>query len=183
MNTFDITSFALPMFAFYLLLAGSYLHDVFGCRLQHIMKNSMIAKHITAILLLFFLIVAVNPSSSEYNIGINFGMTLLIYLWFLITTRCPYPIMIFIILCLFIIYILGYQKDFLSKKNNDEHSEKIKKLQLTQTILGIIALVFSIIGLVLYFIEKKTEHKNKFNFKKFFFGHHLCNKNYSPISY
>ena len=174
----DITTFSLPVFAFYLFLAGSYLHDIFGCRLQHIMETSLLAKHITAVLLLFFLIVAVNPASAKYNIGLNIGITLAIYVWFLVTTRCPFPIMIFVIICLFVVYLLGYERD-MTKGQSDDDDTKSQKLKMAQNVLGLTALGASLVGFAWYVFEKYKEFGSKFELIKFFFGHHLCKKVYS----
>ncbi len=171
-----ITSLALPIFAFYLLVFCNFTAELLGCNLQTVLRDNIYAKHIIALVLLFFLIIVVNPSYADQNILKNIGITLLIYLWFIITTRSPFSIMMMILVCLIAAYIANIAKD---RYTNEKKEDSANKAQLVQNILAIAAVLLSIIGFFIYMYEKKLEYKDDFSFKRFFTGTTTC-KRYTP---
>ncbi len=171
-----ITSLALPIFAFYLLVFCNFTAEILGCNLQTALRNSIYAKHVIALILLFFLVIVVNPSYADQNILKNIGITFLIYLWFIITTRSPFAIMVGVLVCLVATYIANIAKD---RYNNEKNEDAAKKAQLVQNILAIMALSLSILGFFIYLYEKKLEYKDEFSVRKFFAGTNNC-KQYTP---
>lgn len=172
-----IAEVALPVFAFYLLVACNYVKEIFGCGLQNVLEGSMFAKHIVALLLLFFLVVIINPDYADKNILRNVIITIAIYTWFLMTTRTPIYVMITVLILLLASYIMSISKQRYEKENNEaamKHSERI------QNILAVTALVVSFIGFVVYAIEKRLEYKDEFRWSKFFSGNLQC-KGYTPV--
>jgi len=172
----QITSLALPIFAFYLLVFCNFTAELLGCNLLTVLRENMYAKHIIGIILLFFLIIVVNPSNADKNIFKNILVALLIYLWFILTTRSPFSIMVAVLVCLIAVYITNIAKD---RYTNEKNEDAANKAQLIQNILAITALILSIVGFFIYFYEKKLEYKDEFSLRKFFSGTTTC-KNYTP---
>lgn len=169
---------ALPVFAFYLLVACNYIKEIFGCRLQHVLDNNIYAKHMIAFLLLFFLIVVINPDYADRDIVKNILMSIGIYVWFLITTRVPLFIMIIVLILLISSYIVSITK---KRNEKDKNEEGAKRAENWQNGLAYTALGLSIVGFVMYTIEKKMEYKSKFSLLKFISGDIQC-RNFTPKS-
>lgn len=136
----------------------------------------MLAKHLTSILLLFFLVVIVNPNNADNNIIKNIVITLLLYIWFFVTTRTPFPFLIVILVLLIAVYLLDIRKQRLSSENKDTSTE-----QHSQLFIAITILILSITGFTIYLWEKKLEYKGKFSFITFFTGTTKC-KAFTPKS-
>lgn len=171
-----IAEVALPVFAFYLLVACNYVKEIFGCGLQTMLDQNIYAKHVVAILLLFFLVVIINPEYADQQITRNVLLTLGIYAWFLITTRTPVYVMLVVLVLLLASYIMS-----LARKRQEEEKDDVAatRSRILQHRLAVSAFVFSVFGFVLYAIEKKREYKSKFAWSKFFSGNLSC-RGYTP---
>jgi len=171
-----VAEVALPVFAFYLLVACNYIKEIFGCSLQSVLDSNMFAKHTIGFLLLFFLVVIINPDYADRDLVRNILVSIGIYVWFLVTTRTPFYIMIPVLILLIASYITSITK----KRNETEKKEEAAKhAEKWQHGLAHAALVLSIIGFIIYVVEKKREYKSKFNLVKFFSGNLECRK-YTP---
>ena len=173
----EISKITLPVFAFYLIVFCNFVKETVGCRLLDVLDNNMYAKHFLAILLLFFLVILADPNNDmENNIFYYMGITILIYILYLITTHVSFPIMILILLLLTVSYILD---KIAQKKKTENKEEEYKKYRLIQFIIFIIIFITSIIGFILYFIEKYREYGSKFTILQFIIGTPVCRK-YTP---
>jgi hypothetical protein len=172
----SVSDLTIPLFALYLLVFCNFTKETMGCRLSNVLDNNMYAKHFISFLLLFFLVIIIDPENSEKSILINFGLTIVIYMLYMMTTRVSFPIMIILLIITMIIYILSkLAKKKLEEKKEDEYNN----LKLTQNILFIIFIILGGIGFSLYFYEKYMEYKGKFSILKFIFGNPVCRK-YTP---
>ena len=167
----SLSIIAPSVFAFYMVVATNFLPEIIGCRMQHILKNSMLAKHIMAMILLFFLVVYVNPTNSDKKMVYNISLTLMIYAWFFMTTRSPFIIAVVSILLLLVVYILSTRKDRLKSENKKDEADVVEKVQ---NYLMVIAIVISTFGFVLYVLEKKAEYGKRFRIDKFLLGKLTC---------
>jgi hypothetical protein len=172
-----VAEVALPVFAFYLLVACNFIKEIFGCRLQHVLDHNIIAKHIIAFLLLFFLVVIINPEYADQHILRNLAISVGIYVWFLITSRAPFYIMIPVLILLIASYIAS-----IAKKRNETTTpdpNAAKRAQMIQYGLANGAFVLSLIGFAIYAIEKRREYAGSFSWLKFFSGNLKC-RGYTP---
>lgn len=169
---------ALPVFMFYLLVACNYIKEIFGCQLQTLLNTSMIAKHGIGIVLLFFLIVIINPENADKDMIRNVLLTLGIYGWFVMTTRTPVYITFIVLLLLLASYIFQIS---MKRYEKEQKEEERRKAQLYHQFLALFALGISVIGFVFYTIEKKREYKNDFMWSRFFSGNLNC-RGYTPNS-
>jgi small-conductance mechanosensitive channel len=176
-----ISSLAPSLFMFYMLVAFNFIPEIIGCRLQTLLRNNMIAKHITAFLLLFFLVIYVKPENVDKEIGYNLILSMILYLWFFMTSRCSFIIVFMIILLLISIYILELRKTRLESEENKD-DKQIEQTKLIQKILSIVIIVLTIVGFIYYFGQKKLEYRDQFRLYKFVFGTNVCrNSNNYPI--
>ena len=167
---------ALPVFAFYLLVASNFLAQVFGCRLQNVLGTSMIAKHAVGFLLLLFLIVIVNPENADREMVKNIGIAAVIYTWFYLTTRSPVEVMFAVLVLLLAAYLSGLSRQRAEKEGKVEEA---RSARLRQNIFAGMALGASLFGFGIYTVEKRREYQKAFSWTKFFSGTTAC-RNYTP---
>jgi hypothetical protein len=175
----DIVDFAPSVFALYMLIGSNFLPELMGCRLQTALRTSMLAKHSMGIVLAFFLVVVVNPQFADKHLISCIGATLLIYIWFLMTTRSPFPIMLAAISILLVVYIMDLRKRKLESEGNAKGD--VASLRKYMIALCVIAGIISIIGFGIYMVEKSREYKNGFDFVTFLVGRVDC-RNFTPNS-
>lgn len=172
---------APSLFAFYMIVAANFLPQIMGCRMQQVMQTNMYAKHFTGWVLLFFLVVLVNPAASSEALWKLVIASLIIYAWFLITTRTPFTIACITVLLLLGIYLINIRKDQLTATNSDKPEDKAlaERLQAIQLAMFVTSIIISVIGFVAYAIEKSREYGNDFKLLTFIFGNAEC-RNYTP---
>jgi hypothetical protein len=156
-----------------LLISCNFLAQLFGCQLQTLLKEKMYVKHIFGFVTMLFCIIFVDSSiQKEYKYAEGFAYAIIFYLWFWATTKTHLYVTSIIILFFLVIYVLQLQKNSLDQ---DENKDTISQISTAQNILALIAFIITIIGFILYYIEKTTEYKEKFIFYKFIFGTTDCN--------
>jgi hypothetical protein len=180
----QITYLAPSVFAFYMIVSANFLPELLGCRMQDVLRTNMYAKHFTGFVLLFFLVVLVNPSfSSSDSLWKLVLASTAIYLWFLVTTRAPFSIACVTILLMLATYIINIRKDQMTDANKDnakpEDIAYIKRMETIQYALIVASLVISVAGFGVYAVEKYREYGKKFNLLKFIFGTKKC-RNFTP---
>jgi ABC-type multidrug transport system fused ATPase/permease subunit len=173
-----IGSLSLPVVAFYLILLCNFIKETAGCPLQNALNNSMIAKHMVGLILLFFLVVYTNPEYADKHIVRNIAITLAIYAWFWITSRTHLYIILPVLLLLVASYILSISR----KRHESEKNEKVAKRAKTwQNALALTALILSVLGALFYLFEKRREYKEDFLWYRFLAGNMEC-RNYTQPS-
>lgn len=169
----NVSDLVIPLFALYLLVFCNFTKETLGCRLTHVLDTNMYAKHFVTFLLLFFLVIIIDPDNSEKSIITNFGWTIVVYVIYMFTTRVSFPVMIILVNIMMIMYILSkLAKNKLAEKKEEEY----KKLKLVQNVLYIILIILGIGGFLIYFVEKYREYKGQFSLLKFIFGNPVCRK-------
>jgi hypothetical protein len=172
----DVYGLATPLFCLYLLVFCNFTPEVLGCRLQSLLRNNMLLKHFMTMFLLFALIVLVNPENADLNFTKNVLLAIFVYIWYIMTIRTPLPVTAVVLMILTAVYILNSTKHRAQKEDSPKEVERIRRIQ---NILTYIAFAISVIGFVMYFIEKKREYKTKFNYSTFMFGTKQC-RGYTP---
>ena len=87
LEAFDkISELGIPLFALYLLIFCNFTKETLGCKLQTALNDNMYLKHLVTFLLLFFLIVLIDPKNADADLLQSFGFAILTYLIFIITT-------------------------------------------------------------------------------------------------
>jgi len=155
----------------YLIVAGNFLAPLFGCRLQHFIESNFLARHYIGFLtmLLFVRLTSVSKASFKQILA----SSLIIYLWFVATTRVNFSLWIIIITIASALFFIHYyessEKDPEYKKTAfDEYLPKIK-MGLLLTMAAV-----TLIGVIIYAGEKKLEYGKKFNWQTFIIGKTNC---------
>ena len=164
-----------------MLVFSNILLELFGCRLQYFLKNNMLAKHTIGIFLFFIFNVLTDTEISNKSILYVLGMTIITYIWFVLTTRTPFYISIIVILLLvsvfaFDIYIQRYQQNSELTEDQQEQIDTMKNIRMT---IVMFTFILTCVGVFIYYREKKIEYREKFNTFTFLNGNPKC-KNYTP---
>ena len=171
-----VGSAALPLFVLYLLVLTNYSAELVSCRLQHQFQSNMLMKHVVGLLIVTFLVVAVAGENADRKIIHIVAFSLGVYLWFLMTARCDMYIVIPVLVLLLVAYTVSLSK---SRAEREGEAAKASRFRRIQNWLAGAALVLSVIGFVLYVIEKKREYGASFDIVKFFNGQVKC-RNFTP---
>ena len=167
----DKNKLPLALAALYFLISSNFLGELFTCSLRKELSNNMITKHVLVFITLY---ISVIMTSNIEQFSSKILATLLVYIWFLITTKCSagFVLTILIIICLCYCineYITSISsKDPEKKQHFDQLKSKINRLVLLTSV------ILSIIGFVLYFLKQKKDHSSNFNYIKFIFGTPNC---------
>jgi len=175
----DISKIVLSIFAFYLLIFCNFTKELIGCKLNYHLSTNMYAKHIVAFILLYFLVIIVDSDNIENTYLYNLGITFIIYILFIITTRIPYYLIIIILILLIILFIINRIKKKEEKKTKEEseyNKNEVNKYFYIELSIIILIFLFMIIGFIYYGIEKYCEYKNNFSIFTFIIGNTTCKK-------
>ena len=107
-------------------------------------------------------------------------MSILLYALFICSTRTNnvfFNIFITLLAANFLI------KSYTDSLDPEKFKERIKKLNKIATYCGRLSIVILVIGLVLYYGEKKIEYKDTFNKETFFLGIPNCKGHTDKYSY
>ena len=154
----------------YLVISSNYLGNLFGCRIQTLMSKNAYMKHLLGFFTTYFFIVLATPPANSTNLSL-LGFSALIYLWFFLTTKMSLSFWVPMILCVLFAYFL-YQYN--KQEENTLSEESKQRIQMVQSGLSAIAGVLTIVGVVMYYGEKKLEYGPAFQPGEFWFGLPLC---------
>lgn len=158
-------------FLVYVLIACNFLAEIFGCKLQKLLRESMIAKHIVGFSLIMFLIIFAEPSirdTGSYFKGALYSIVL--YIWFVMTTKTHIYITLIIIALFITLYFLQLWKE--SVKEKDE--ERFKEIEMYQLGISFLSFFITVGGVYNYYMLKSIEYKKRFNTYTFFLGKTSC---------
>ena len=163
---------------FYLLIVSNFLAPLFNCRLQDVLINNMVLKHLFGFLTLFFFVVFVEPEHSDKTFIYQVAMAIGLYIWFIFTTKMEIHAFALFVIVLFALYLFNIYFD-----RNHKHLEEDKKEQFKENINRyglILGVLITIIGFTSFVGQKKIEYGNRFNWTSFFMGYPQCKKE-TPI--
>jgi len=187
MNLQNVVNFNIfSVFIFILIVSANFLAELFPCRLQHLLRNNMFMKHLFGIFtMIFFVVLSTNNKNKNlFNLSLN---SFLLYILFILITKCHVYAFYLILIFLGITYIVNILKqnkiENIEKEQNNKNKElmnkEIKNYDNIISILYFFIIIITTIGVILYMGEKKIEYKKKFNYITFFIGKPAC-KNSSP---
>ena len=144
-----------------LAVMGNYVAETLGCETQYLLNNSMFAKHLCIIFIIYF---TINISSDEAINPIK-EMKSSLFLWvlFILFTKMNiyFTIIAFNLLCIH--FILGNFEKYYEKNNNEKDLEYIKKIK--KHIYPILIVVI-LVGFIQYFLKEYKEHRRNFSLYK-----------------
>lgn len=165
----------------YIIISSSYCVNLFSNGLKEALENNKYAQHIILILLIMALMICFgNPFSVEVtsNQQINIViMSLLVYVWFIMTTKLDlaWNIGILILLTIYFLYESKQVSDYNMVKS-DSLVEANKKNQILDTYVNtqkyVLMIIFgvTIVGTLIYANEKKEQYGGGFSIDKFLFN-------------
>jgi hypothetical protein len=159
----------------YLVISSNYLGNLFGCRVQQMLNTNVYMKHLLGFFTTYFFIVLATPPEGSTNMSL-LGFAALIYGWFFITTKMSVTYWIPMILCVLLAYFL-YQYN--RQEDESLRPEVKQRIQVVQSVLTTIAGILTVVGVVMYYGEKKLEYGPGFQPSEFWFGLPSC-KNKTP---
>jgi hypothetical protein len=164
----------------YGIIASSSCINLFSNDLKNSIQNNRYVQHIMLFLLIITLMTMFgNPTSvhfvdnDEFNIIL---MSLLVYVWFILTTKLDisWNIGILVLLSMYFLYESGQINKY-KIIENDNVLDKIKKKELIDSFNNIQKYVLTgifgitLIGTAFYSNEKQVQYGGSFNYAKFFF--------------
>jgi hypothetical protein len=169
--------YAHHMFILYLLIAANFMAPLVGCKMQRILQDSMLLKHIIGFMTLYFFVVLtsqpdVHPTRSALQ-------AVAIYVWFIMTTRTTTRIMAAIFVLLFALTILNSWKNYLATHPGEHNDEDLKRtiarISLAQQLVQYTIVGLTVVGFLYYLYLKEREYGNTyFDWTDFVVGRPNC---------
>lgn len=165
----------------YILISSSYCVNLFSNGMRQAIEDNKYVQHLLLLLLIMTILVLFEipfnsnlTSSNALNLGIY---TLIVYVWFILTTKldASWNIGIIILLGIYFLYESNqnYNLKILDKDNNLSQEEKQHELDKTIAIDNYLLLgIFSItvIGAMFYSSEKQVQYGGGYDISKFWFN-------------
>lgn len=140
----------------------------------------MIIRHILGFLTLIFFVVITDTEVDNYlSFGKIMGLSAMIYLWFLISSKMTSILWVVLLFILAGLYALDLYDNRL-KTTTPEWDALIEKIKLgTISVAGVITLS----GFLIYLGEKKIQYKSQFDYTTFILGTATCKETEHFIPY
>ena len=157
----------------YLIISSNFLAQTFGCKTRYIATKNMYVKHILGFFTLLYFVNSVNTykTTDEFLFFKNFFKTIMLYVVFILTTRMDNKVFVILMGLLMINFILSQYVNTLDTKH---FAAKLQTYDTISKVISKLAIVFLVIGVILYLNEKHI--KGKFSFSRFLIGKTTCNK-------
>jgi hypothetical protein len=158
---------------FILILSGNYLDDFFPCKVQDLMRNNLIMKHLVGFMILYFLTILTIPELKSIR-GIFSAIGL--YVLFLLSTKINYIAWAIVLFIYVVVYLMNIavgdliKQDAKDGRHSKKHNRRIQLMRRIMSWLFIINILIIVIGFIYYYGMKRMQHGNNFNLKQFFFG-------------
>lgn len=152
----------------------------FSCNMQGVINDSVFVRHFLNIVGVFFVLVLFTRTTPT-NPLILVLATFVMYIFFILITRCDYRCVFIFLFCMLLVFYLEAHKNFVTYKLPDqEKKEERKKYATIQYIIEVISLVCVIIGVLIYMGQHSREYKRNWNWNLFWFGTLKCKGNGVP---
>ena len=175
------------LFMFILIISGSFLGEIFPCKLREELTNNMYLKHLFGFFTMIFFVVISSPdadddaSGSPKSILDTILSSSILYTMFILITKIPLTIFYIIFVLLGGTYLMTLHKQNLvtnmTKPNQPNKNDSLAELKrydqfITYTYIAIFIILF--FGVISYARKKKMEYKGKFDYVTFFLGKTIC---------
>lgn len=174
----DLPNNTASLFVLYLIISANYMTPLFSCKIRSFLDNSMIVRHFLGYLTMCFFVVLANQNS-PLPIDKLFGISAVLYIWFMLSAKMDVYTWIPFILSIAAIYVLGIYETNIKESD----PSKLEKISLAKQILTYVAVGITVIGVFLYYGEKKIEYGNKFSNLKFILGSSVCKQKSPSVSF
>ena len=170
------------LFIFYLLLSGNFTGELLNCQFQNILRNNIYIKHIVGFFMLYFFI-NLASTNVNWNAGIKLGLSIVLFLFFILSNRCEGYIVLTNIILLALIYILQLVRDtdqiIIDDETSSEDDKKtatdeLNRIRVVQILSTVIILILIVLGFILYVGRRKLEYGQQFKFSQLIFSSAEC---------
>ena len=156
------------IFLLILTVASNYNAETLGCRMQKILTENMMVKHLLNLVLIYF---AINlTSTSEVNPNTVLYRTIFVWFGFLLFIRLPVYATLLVFILLLVSYAMGNYIDFYKERDEELH-QRLKIYR--DNIFNVIPFII-VIGVMYYAHSKYQEYGDDFNVMTFIFGNTTC---------
>ena len=165
------------LFLFYVAILGNYTGNILPNSLMRVLNKNRVYQYIISFFLLLF---TVNLYNEDLPFKQVVGYCFLLWVWYILTIKQYLIPSVSIILLLLISYISFNLSEDLDKKfsklDKNNKIERQKLLNKIQTTCFYLIIIISIIGGIMYFIDKYGKYRkdskslSSFIFKYFFRG-------------
>ena len=164
----------------YVILSSQYCSNLFSHGLKNAIESNRLVQHlILLILIMTLMIIFGNPLGVEITNNEQFNtivMSLLVYVWFIMTTKLDltWNISIMIVLCIYFLFESKKISDYKIVVNDpnldiNKKKELLDSFDQLQKYLLITIFGMTIAGTYLYANEKQIQYGGGFSLYKFFF--------------
>jgi hypothetical protein len=175
-NTFSIGKIILLL---YVILSSTYCTDLFSESLKRSIKGNRMTQHIILLILIMVLLsmfgnqyICNITQSNEINLLI---MSLVIYVWFIMTTKLDFAwfLSILIILTIYFLYEnnLSIKNNEIMENNNIDDEKKKEIIDYYTNIQKYLLITIfgtTIVGNFFYMEKKQVQYGGGFSIEKFF---------------
>jgi hypothetical protein len=163
------------LFIFYLIISANFVANIFGCSARKLFADNMIIKHLIGFFTLYYFVVLEDPykdtDNDQYIYFKKIGITILIYLIFLISSRTKDNYFITFLILLIIIFFLN---NYINSLNQITYKSRIDTINTIINYISIVSICVILVGFILYYFEKKKQYINSFNYITFLLGTKEC---------
>lgn len=179
-NVLSVESHTLLFFM--IIVAGSYLDRLFGCKLQKLLDKNLLVQHIAGFFtMFFFVILSIDTNERSFTNLIFFGIYT--YFIFFCLSKCDINFVVIILLIFFGVHFFSVYNNY-NKKTTDKSEIKLQnyKKNIFNKIckfLYVVIIILLIIGVSIYFMKKKLQYGENFRIKKFLFNNKCSNSEFN----
>jgi hypothetical protein len=167
----DLVFSGRNVFILYLVLAGSFLQPLFPCHSSRLFESSMWIRHLLGFLTLIFFVVVTDTEIDDYlPLGSVISVSLLIYAWFLISSKMTASWWLALVVLLATLYLI----DLYESRTLKEPPETKKNLGYAKTGILTMSMLLTLVGFLIYVGEKKLEYKSEFSYVTLLLGTPVC---------
>ena len=167
----DLVFSGRNLFVLYMLLAGSFLQHLFPCNTTKLFTESPLIRHLLGFFTLLFFVVITDTEIDGYMpLGSVFITSVLIYAWFLVSSKMTANWWLALIVLLGVMYLI----DLYEERMKMPDPGLIETLDSAKNWLLGLSFVITLLGFLIYVGEKKLDYKSKFNWSTFFLGTTQC---------
>lgn len=161
--------FKNALMLFYIIIISGFFSNFLSCDLIRMFSQSIVIKHILAIISVFYLLTSIDPDA-KITIPVALRNTLLIYSLYIISTKSKAKFVVPMLLSLTLDQVIKIYIDTTPNMN-----EKLKEnLSRFRNVLTVVIICLIIIGFIHYFLRAKREFGDNFSFSKFILGTNKC---------
>lgn len=169
------------LFVLFMIIGGNFLAPLFPCKLQRILSNNMYVKHVLGLLTLIFF-VELADSSSAMTLGQTLVSSIMLYVWFILTTAMEAKVFMALVVLFAIMYSLRVYLNQLDKKPTPEAIRLTSHLRKLEQYMYYSSILLTMFGVIAYYGRKKSELGKAFDMRKFFLGKSTCKNTRTKMS-